>query len=104
MVCWFEEGVGREEDSVQVEDAPLIVSLSRCAVKERSSAKDTMEAVEKSLSWFPLQWGWGSCQSLSAAERAQESFWRKMCELSLNTDEEKPSAGSIDRSSAMMAK
>ncbi len=60
MACWFVEWVRREEDGTKVEDAPLDVSLSRCAVKERSSVKDTKEAVEKSSSWFTLPWGWGS--------------------------------------------
>jgi hypothetical protein len=79
MVCWFVEEVRREEDGAQVEDVPLVISLSRRAVKERSSAKDTKEAVKKSSSWFPLPWGWGSSQSLSATVRVQESFRRKMC-------------------------
>ena len=70
MAYWFVEGVRRDEEGAQVEDAPLIVSLSRCAIKERSYAKDTKEAVEKSSLWFPLPWGWGSSQSLSTTERA----------------------------------
>jgi hypothetical protein len=60
MVCWFFEGVRREEDGAQVEDAPLAVSLSCHAVKKRSSAKDMNEAVKKSSLWFPLPWGWRS--------------------------------------------
>ena len=102
MACWFVKGVMREEDGAQVKDAPLVISLSCCAFKERSSAKDTKEVVKKSLSWFPLPWGWRSFQSLSAAERAQESFRRKMRKLPLYGHEEKPLAGSIDRSLATM--
>ncbi len=74
MGCWFVEGVRREEDGSQVEDALLVVSLSRHAVEERSSAKDTKKVVEKFWSWFPLPWGWGSFQLLSVTERAHESF------------------------------
>ena len=55
-------------------DAPLVVSLSCCAVEKRSSTKDTKEAVEKSSSWFPLPWGCGSFQLFSATERVQELF------------------------------
>jgi hypothetical protein len=100
--CWFVEGVRREEDSMQVEDAPLVISLSHRAVDERSSTKDAKEVVEKFSSWFPLPWGWGSSQSLSATEKAQEPFRRKMHVLSLYDNKEKPSAGSIDGSLARM--
>ena len=62
MACLFVEGVSREEGSAQVEDAPLVAALSRHAIKEKSSTKDTKEAVKKSLSWFLLPWGWGSFQ------------------------------------------
>ena len=34
-------GLRREEESAQVEDAPLVVSLSCRAIEERSSVKDT---------------------------------------------------------------
>ena len=44
------------------------------SVEERSSTKDTKEAVEKSSSWFPLPWGWVSFRLLSVTERKQESF------------------------------
>ncbi len=60
-----------------------VTVVKETSIEERSSAKDTSEAAKKSLSWFPLPWGWGSSQSLSATERAQESFRRKMCELLL---------------------
>ena len=70
--------------------------VKETSIKERSSAKDTKEAAEKSLSWFPLKWGWGYSQLLSATERAQESFRRKMRKLLLYEDKEKPSAASID--------
>jgi hypothetical protein len=102
MGCWFVKGVRRDEDGAQVEDAPLVVSLSHCAIKERSSTKDTKEVVEKSLLWFPLPWGWGSFQLLSTTERAQELLRRKMHKLSLYDNKEKPLAGSIDGSLATM--
>jgi hypothetical protein len=101
-VCWFVEEVRREEGGVQVEDAPLVISLSCNAIEERSSVNDTKEAVKKSLLWFPLPWGWGPFQPLSAMERAQELFQRKMRKLSLYNDEENPLAGSINRSLATM--
>ena len=75
----------------------LIVTLCCQGKKFR---KDTKEAVKKSSAWFPLLWGWGSFQSMSGTERAQESFGRKMRKLSLYNDKEKPLVGSIDGSLA----
>ncbi len=83
-------------------DEIRVTVVKETSIKERSSAKDTKEAAEKSSSWFPLPWGWGSSQSLSATERAQESFRRKMRDLLLYDDQEKPSAASIDGYSATM--
>ena len=102
MACWFVEGVRREEDGTQVEYAPLVVSSYCCAIEERSSMKDTKEAVEKSSSWLPLPWGWESFQSLSVTERVQELCQRKMHELPMYNNKEKPSAGSINGSLATM--
>ncbi len=83
-------------------DEIRVTVVKETSIEERSSAKDTKEAAENSLSWFPLPWGWGSSQSLSATERAQELFRRKMRKLSLYDDEEKPLAASINGYSAMM--
>ena len=69
--------------------------MKKTSIEERSSVKDTKEAAKKSSLWFPLPWGWGFSQSLSATERAQESFQRNMHKLSLYDDEEKPSVASI---------
>lgn len=85
-------------------DEIRVTVVKETSIGESGSAKDAKkDAVEKSSSWFPLPWGWGSSQSLSATERAQESFRRRMRELSLYDDEEKTSAAStIDGSSATM--
>lgn len=84
-------------------DEIRVTVVKETSIEESRSAKDTKrDVVEKSSSWFPLPWGWGS-QSLSATERAQESFRRRMRELSLYVDEEESSAAStIDGSSATM--
>ena len=79
-----------------------VAVVKETSIEERSSAKDTSEAAKKSSSWFPLPWGWGSSQSLSATERAQESFRRKMRELLLYNDKANPLAASIDGYLAMM--
>jgi hypothetical protein len=36
MVCWFVEGVRREEGGTQVDDAPFVISLSRRAALSSS--------------------------------------------------------------------
>ena len=85
-------------------DEIRVTVVKETSIEESRSAKDTKkDTVEKSSSWFPLPWGWGSSQSLSATERAQESFRRRMRELSLYDDEEESSAAStVDGSSATM--
>lgn len=84
-------------------DEIRVTVVKETSIEESRSTKDAKkDVVEKSSSWFPLLWGWGS-QSLSATDRAQESFRRRMRELSLYDDEEKTSAAStIDGSSATM--
>jgi hypothetical protein len=83
-------------------DEIRVTVVKETSVEEKKSARETREAVvEKSSSWFfPLPWGWGSSQSSSATETAQELFRRRMRELSLYDDGVEPTAASIDGSSA----